>query len=161
MKYKVGDQVKCLLKDNNSDAIPYGMPGIIKAVFDNMYRVLFESKVSDRHTRTCLESDIILLKEENKMTDTEKKDGRGLYEVIVVNPNEDGDIILEEMVVAKDEGEAKFSSNIKEALKETKLKIRSVDVIVNYLGNVRPYETVQKVKLVGKVDGYSLLKEEK
>lgn len=101
-------------------------------------------------------SDKKIEKGENKMTD--KEEGRGLFEVIAVNPTEDGEIILDEKVVARDNDEAKMVSNIKDKLKEKKLRLGDVDIIVTRVGSVRDYETEQKVKIVGGIDGYSLVK---
>jgi len=157
MRFKINDKVMQNRKYDNRDAVPYGAIGTIIGFGEGAIKVLFKG-IGERY---CDENSLILIKEENKMTDSERDDGRSLYKVIVVNPNEDGEVILEENVIAKDEGEAKFQSSIKEVVKAKKLKVGNVDVIIKLLGPVRPYETVQKVKLIGGIDGYKVVKEEK
>jgi hypothetical protein len=105
------------------------------------------------------EKDLELIKEENKMAKEESS--RQLFEVIAVNPTEEGEVVMKENVVAEDEKEAVFMSGLKEVLKTKGLKFKEVDIITRGLGTVRPYETVQKVKILGGVDGYKLVREEK
>jgi len=90
-----------------------------------------------------------------------KGEGRGLYEVFVVNPDEEGAIIVDEKVIANDEADALLTSSYKEKLASLKLKKGQVDTIIRRIGTIRNYETVQKVNLVGSIDGYKLVKEAK
>jgi hypothetical protein len=105
------------------------------------------------------ENKLELIKEENEMAKEESS--RQLFEVIAVNPTEEGEVVMKENVVAEDEKEAVFMSGLKEVLKTKGLKFKEVDIITRGLGTVRPYETVQKVKILGGVDGYKLVREEK
>lgn len=165
MKFKVGDLVRVRGEDGlGTIGRSYlGYLGIVRQVKDtghNQYYVL-ELGMEERwfaEKNLCLE-------EENKMDNPEKccgeatSGGRGLYEVIVVNPTEDGEVVMSEKIVARDESEAKFQAGVKEILKAKKLRLGDVDIIVNRMGTVRPYATEQKVRIVGSIDGYKLTKD--
>jgi hypothetical protein len=166
MKFKIGDHVS-ITKDCRSDG-QYCYRSIVRitnykdtASFN--YLIRFADNFEEWVPGSCLENlkGEKIMGFENSGCKAEKSiDERGLYEIIAVNPTEDGDIILVEKVVANGHDDAKFSSNLKEILKEKKLRRGDVDVIVNFLGTVRPYEIEQKVKIVGSVDGYSLVKKQ-
>jgi len=121
----------------------------------------FTEWVPDIAIRLIKKGEHKMVSEDVKCCVEKSANERGLYEIIVVNPTEDGEIILAEKVVARDKSEAKFVAGVKEILKEKKLRLGDVDIIVYYVGSVRPYETETKVKIVGSVDGFSLVKKEK
>jgi hypothetical protein len=154
MKFKVGDQVRYTATNVDFHNL-YGKVLDSKETGANGVNVEFEKKPREGGW-WCDERTLELVKEDSKMA--EKDDSRGLYNVIVVNPSEEGEVILDEKIVAKDEGEAKFLSNVKQTVKDKNLKIGNVDVIVKLIDKVRPYETEQKVRIVGSVDGFSLVK---
>lgn len=154
MKFDVGDQVRIITKGDLFYKV--GEISNAKETGQHPYNVLW----GNGNYVWVREDEIELVKKGgDKMTD--KEEGRGLFGVIVVNPTEDGEIILDEKVVARDNDEAKMVSNIKDKLKEKKLRLGDVDIIVTRIGNVRDYETEQKVKIVGSIDGFSLVKKEK
>jgi len=122
----------------------------IKQTGINEFNVEFDSGM-----RWCSKEEL----QEVKGGGKKMAENRGLYQVVVVNPTEDGEVLLNELVIAKDISEAKFNAEIKPKLKEKSLKIGSVDIIVNKVGDVRPYAEEQTVKIVGGVGEYKLIKE--
>ena len=71
-----------------------------------------------------------------------------LYNVIVVS--KDREVLLDEKVVATDEGEAQLAIDLHSALKAVNLKAREVTILVREIGEVKVRKEVQKVKMVDK-----------
>jgi len=164
---KLGERVVVVKQNHKSNQMPeIGDSGTIigiKSIGIHTHNVKLDRKIGEIldwwFEKDELKSLQINKGGEDKMSQTEE--GRGLYEINAVVPDEDGELLLEEKVVARDESEAIFASGLKEILKEKKLKKGDVDIIVRRIGNVRPYETVQKVKIVGKMNDFTLCKSDK
>lgn len=153
MRFSVDDIVE-IVKCDDPDYI--GCIGVIKEVKDtgkHQYLIFCKGLSKSRWFKDDEVSEFLKIKGGNNMNN------RGLYEVIVVDPADDGEVILEEKVIAKNESDAKFLAKIKEVLKERKLRLGDVDIIVNKLGDIRPYEVVQPIKLIGKMNKFILAKE--
>ena len=86
-------------------------------------------------------------------------EGRGLFEIRAISRDTD-EIVYKDEVVAEGESDALFESNLKEVLKEKKLKRDDVYVIVREFGSVPVKERTKTVRVVGKVGKMILGKEE-
>jgi len=90
----------------------------------------------------------------------DKVDSRGLFGIWVVELDSDV-IVYKDEVIAEGESDALFNSNLKEVLKEKKLKRDDVHVIVKEIGSVPKREKAKTVKIIGQAAGFMLSKEQK
>lgn len=83
---------------------------------------------------------------------------RALFAIRAINKDTD-EVVFSAEVVAEGEKEALYNSNLKETLKEKKLKKEDVNLIITEIGKLPPKETVKNVKILGQLGSHILAKE--
>jgi len=74
--------------------------------------------------------------------------GRGLFQIRVINLDTDN-IIHSEEVIAEGESDALFQSNLKDVLKNNRLTRDDVHIIIKEFGSVPKRDKIKTVKVLG------------
>jgi hypothetical protein len=83
---------------------------------------------------------------------------RALFQIRAVKKDTD-EVVFASEVVAEGEKEALYESTMKEELTKKNLTKSDVHIIVKSFGTIPAKEEAKNVRIVGKIDGFTLVKD--
>lgn len=84
---------------------------------------------------------------------------RGLFEIHAIHKDTD-EVVFHQKVVAEGEKESLWESNLKDELKKKNISREEVHLLVKEIGTLPAKEDVKKVKIVGSIGKYEVVKNE-
>lgn len=93
------------------------------------------------------------------MVEEKKDNSRGLFNIIAINLDND-EIVYDSKIIAEGENKALFESDLKESLKDKKLTLDDVHLIVKEIGLVPSRTRPRKFTIRGKLGKNIIAREE-